>query len=77
MSFVNNKCADQPTLPRSLISTFFAAWTDSKTRISKLLLDSVAAEVGLNLTCLDIPKTHCRMVLNSKSIILRSVLAQW
>ena len=78
MPFVNNKGADQPAHPRSLISTcLFAAKTNAETRISMLQLFSVAEEAGLNLIWSEIPKTHfCKALLNCELIILRIVGAQ-
>ena len=63
MSYANNKGADQPAHPRSLISTFVVRCLDSIitlvsiSEISSLYLVSVAAQAGLCLTWLKIPKT--------------------
>ena len=63
MSYANNKGADQPAHPRSLISTFFVRCLDSTTplvvifEISRLQLASVAAQAGLSLTLSQNPKT--------------------
>ena len=62
MTYTNNKGADQPTHPRSLISTFVVCFLDSMIcilAISKVLrfyLASVAAQPGLNLTWWKIPE---------------------
>ena len=56
MSYGNNKGADQPAHPRSLISTFVVLCLDSTTplivifKISRLQLAYVAEQAGLNLT---------------------------
>ena len=56
MPYANNKCADQPAHPRSLISTFVVRFLDSivhmlaKSKISRLQLVSVAEQAGLSLT---------------------------
>ena len=53
MSYANNKGADQPAHPCSLISPFVVRCLDSMisldsiTEISRLLLASVAAQAGL------------------------------
>ena len=58
----NNKGADQPAHPRSVISTFVFRCLDSTTpllvifEISKLQLASVAEQAGLNLTWSKISK---------------------
>ena len=63
MSYANNKGADQPAHPRSLISAFVVRCLDSiipLVSISKILslyLASVAAQAGLCLTWSQIPKT--------------------
>ena len=63
MSYVNNKGADQPAHPRSLISAFFVRCLDSIiplvsiSKISSLYLASVAAQAGLSLPWLETPKT--------------------
>ena len=54
--YANNKGADQPAHPRSLISTFVVRCLGSRicilaiSNISSLYLASVAAQAGLNLT---------------------------
>ena len=56
MQYANNKGADQPAHPRSLISAFIVRWLDStipilaKSEISRLQLASVAEQAGLSLT---------------------------
>ena len=45
---------------------------------SMLQLVSVVKEAGLNLTWFAIPMSHFRMVLlNFKSVILRTAMTQW
>ena len=76
MPYANNKGADQPAPPRSLISTFVVRCLDSIvplvsiSEISSLYLASVAVQAGLCLTRSQTPKTgflvtrliscHCR-----------------
>ena len=61
--FANNKGADQPAYPRSLISAFVIRLLESFVSrhalsvSSVLYLVSVAEETGLNLTLSEIPKT--------------------
>ena len=63
MPYANNKDADQPAHPRSLISTFVIRCLDSMTcilaiaisKISRFYLASVAEQDGLNLTWSKIP----------------------
>ena len=56
MSYANNKGADQPSHPRSLISAFVVRCLDSAmslvsvTNISSLMLASVAEQASLSLT---------------------------
>ena len=64
MPYANNKGADQPAHPRSLISTFVIRCLDSliplvvsKSEISSLWLVSVTEQAGLSLTWLQTPKT--------------------
>ena len=63
MPYANNKGADQPAHPRSLISTFVVSCLDSIiplvsiSKISSLYLASVAAQAGLSLLWLQNPKT--------------------
>ena len=62
MSYVNNKGADQPAHPRSLISAFVFRCLDSVmsivsvTKISSLMLASVAAQAGLSLAFSETPE---------------------
>ena len=62
MSYANNKGADQPAHLRSLISVFVVGCPDSVmslisvTKISGLMLASVAEQAGLSLTWLETPK---------------------
>ena len=63
MPYANNKVADQPAHPRSLISAFVVRCLDSIiplvsiSEISSLYLASVAAQAGLCLTWSQTPKT--------------------
>ena len=62
MSYTNNKCADQPAHPRSVISAFVVRCLDSVmslvsvTKISNLMLASVAEQAGLILTWSETPE---------------------
>ena len=62
MSYANNKGADQPAHPCSLISAFVVHCLDnvmslvSVTKISSLMLVSVAEQVSLSLTWLETPE---------------------
>ena len=64
MSYANNKGADQPAHPRSLISAFVVRCLDSVihvslvsvTKISSLMLASVAEQAGLSLTWSETPE---------------------
>ena len=69
MSSANNKGADQPAHPRSLISAFIVRCLDniisldSITEISRLYLASVAAQASLCLVWSETPEdTFCRVV---------------
>ena len=69
MPYANNKGADQSAHPRSLISAFVVRCLDSIicldsiAEISRLLLDSVAAQAGLRLAWSETPEdTFCRVV---------------
>ena len=61
--YANNKGADQPAHPRSLISAFVVHYLDSKillvsvSEISSLYLASVPEQAGLSLPWLQTPKT--------------------
>ena len=63
MPYANNKGADQPAHPRSLISAIVVRYLDSiiplvcKSEISSLYLASVAAQAGLCLIWSQTPKT--------------------
>ena len=63
MLYANNKGADQPAHPRSLISTFAVRCLDSImslvsiSDISSLWVASVAAQAGLSFTWPKTPKT--------------------
>ena len=62
MSYANNKGADQPAHPRSLISAFVVRCLDSVmslvsvTKISSLMLASVDEQAGLSLTWSETPE---------------------
>ena len=62
MSYANNKGADQPAHPRSLISAFVVRCLDSVmslvsvTKISSLILSSVAEQASLSLTWSETPE---------------------
>ena len=62
MSYANNKGAGQPAHPRSLISAFIVRCLDSVmslvsvTKISSLMLVSVAEQAGLSLTWSETPE---------------------
>ena len=63
LPYTNNKGADQPAHPRSLISTFVVRSLDtimplvSISKISSVYLASVAAQAGLRLSWSETPKT--------------------
>ena len=62
MPYANNKGADQPAQPRSLISTFVDRYLDSMicilalSKVSRFYLASVAEQAGLNHTWSKIPE---------------------
>ena len=62
MSYANNKGADQPAHPRNLISAFVVRCLDSVmyvvsvTKISSLMLASVAEQANLSLTWSETPE---------------------
>ena len=62
MSYANNKGADQPAHPRSLISAFVVRCLDSVmslvsvTKISSLMLASIAEQASLSLTWSETPE---------------------
>ena len=68
MTYANNKGADQPVHPRSLISTFVVRCLDSisldsTAEISRLQLASVVAQAGLCLAWSETPEdTFCHVV---------------
>ena len=69
MSYANNKGADQPAHPRSLISAFVVHSLDSiislvsRSKISRFLLASVAVQAGLCLAWSETPEDmFCRVV---------------
>ena len=69
MSYANNKGADQPAHPHSLISAFVVCCLDtlisldSIAEISRLYLASVAAQASLCLAWSETPEdTFCRVV---------------
>ena len=63
MPYANNKGADQPACPRSLISAFVVRCLDTIipplaiAKLSRLKLASIAVQAGLSLTWLQTPKT--------------------
>ena len=76
MAYANNKGADQPAHPRSLISAFVVCCLDSVmslvsvTKISSLMLASVAAQAGLCLAWSETPEdtfSHGVAHMNRKS----------
>ena len=75
MSHANNKGADQPAHPRSLISTFVVRCLDSLisldsiAEISRLYLAAVAAQAGLCLAWSETPEdTFCPVVAHIQQI---------
>ena len=64
MSYANNKGADQPAHPRSLISAFVVRCLDSvmslvsATKISSLMLASVAEQASLSLIWSETPESR-------------------
>ena len=62
MSYANNKGADQPAHPRSLTSAFVVRCLDSVmslvsvTKISSLMLASIAEQASLSLTWSETPE---------------------
>ena len=62
MPNANNKCANQPAYPRSLITTFLVLCLDNMiyilaiSKVSRFQLASVAEQAGLNLTWTKIPE---------------------
>ena len=79
MSYANNRGADQPAHPRSLISAFVVRCIgsiislNSIVEISRLYLASVAAQVGLCLAWSETPEdTFCRVVAQLKTNVASS-----
>ena len=78
MPYVNNKGADQPAHPLSLISTFAVRCLDSIcilaiSKVSRFYPASVAEQSGLNVTWSKIPKdTFSRDVAHMKSRVIMS-----
>ena len=77
MSYANNKGADQPAHPCSLISAFVVRCLDSTisldsiAEISRLYLVSVAAQAGLSLAWSESPEdTFCRIVAHVYTDVL-------
>ena len=83
MPYANNKSADQPAHPRSLISTFVVRCLDSIiplfsiSEISSLYIASVAAQAGLGITWSETPKTGFLVSrLNSNNANLNYEIAE-
>ena len=79
MPYANNKGADQPVHPRSLISAFIVRCLDSVmslvsvTKISSLMLASVAEQAGLCLAWSETPEdTFCRVMAQIFQLNLKS-----
>ena len=74
MPYANNKGADEPAHPCSLVSTFVVHYFDSMicilaiTKVSRFLLGSVADQAGLNLTW---SKNHKNTFLRDVAHLLR------
>ena len=80
----NNKGADQPAHPRSLISDFVVRCLDSIisphsiAEISRLKLASVAAQAGLCLAESETPEdTFCRVVAHMFGIRAKYAILLW
>ena len=78
MSYANNKGTDQPSHPRSLISTLVVRCLDSIitldsiAEISRLQLSSVAAQAGLCLAWSETPEdTFCCVVVHMFLVFIR------
>ena len=75
MPYANNKGADQPAHPRSLISNFVVRCLDSMiciltiSKVSRFWLASIAEQAGLNVTWSKIPEDtfSCDVALLSVS----------
>ena len=80
MSYANNKGADQPAHPRSLISTFVVHCLDSiivsKTEISSLYLATEAEQAGLSLPWSQTPKTGF-LVTRLMPFVIAFSLSHW
>ena len=69
LPYANNKDTDQPAHPRSLISTFVFSCLDSVmsivsvTKMSSLMLASVAEQAGLNVTWSETPEDRFSCVV--------------
>ena len=79
MSYANNKGADQPAHPRSLISVFVVPCLDiimslvSVTKMSSLMLAFVAAQANLSLTWSETPKdtfSHNKAHINDENSVM-------
>ena len=87
MSYANNKGADLPAHPRSLISTFVVHCLDSVmslvsvTKISNLMLASVAEQADLSLTWSETPEDTFSHdgghILLQGELIVTQVLCKW
>ena len=83
MPYANNKGADQPAHPRSLISTFVVCCLDRMictlaiSKVSRFQLASVAEQAGFNVSWSKIPEESNDMrfvvigLLNRLSLMLR------
>ena len=73
MSYTNNKGADQPAHPRSLISAFVVRCLDSViaivsvTKIPSLMLASVAEQANLSLTWSETPEDTILIMRRNQS----------
>ena len=82
LQYANNKGADQPALPRSLIITFFVRYLDSiiplvsLSEISSLQLASVAAQGGMSLPWSQTPRMR-RMICAFVVRIWQKQLFSW
>ena len=83
LPYANNKGADQPAHPRSLISAFVVHWLGSIiplvsiSEISSLYLASVAAQAGLSLPWSQTPKTGFLVTKLNYSNVITRILASW
>ena len=83
MSYANNKGADQPAHPRSLINAFVVRCLDSiiplvsTSKISSVYLASVPEQAGLSRPWSQTPKTGflaTRLILNENNVVDRVLL---